>query len=444
MKKVVDNKKIFQGVNQYCDLIKQTLGPTGHNVLIDSEFGKPIVTNDGYTISEAFNVKDKEIQAGAEYAKYGADKTNEESGDGRSTYAVLLQAILNGGIEYLGNTLGADPIKLRDDILSTKKDIISAISKNKKDCTDATQVATTSAKSEEIGKLVGDVYNKIGVDGVVKIEDGDGYEDEVSIVEGVEIDSGGEPMDLTSAHIILVPDKLSTITQLKEIVDPVITSGDTEILIIAHDYDAPVAKFIKMANADYKISFIQAPGFAKPRQALYEDIAAITKDMKCPQIKVDEERTILVGLDTKERVAELSKIKVDGEYDKEQMEIRIAKLKGSIAIIKVGAQTRGEQVEKKHHLKDAVRAAKAALEEGTVKGGGLALYEVEVEGNKVILDAIKAPYKQIQANGFKFTDTDVLDSFKGVKSSLENAVSIATSLLTTGAALVEDDEVKPS
>jgi chaperonin GroEL len=441
MKKVLfQTDRIIKGANDLCDLLKMTIGPMGHNVIIDSEYGKPIITNDGFTISEAFQVKDKEEQAGADIVRDSLQSTNDNAGDGRTTCAVLTQAILNGGLEHLKNTLGADPIKLRAEIIEAKDKVIELMTP--KDCESAYEVARISSKSDYLGRIVADAIGQVGKDGIVKVEDGD--KDEVIVVKGYEIESGTEPVEMESADLVIMDENLDSIDQVKRVIDQKIAEGSSEILIIANDYNYNVEKFIKMNSAVIKIALIKSPGYAKSRRNLYDDLS-IVKDKI--QVSVSEDRTLLIGLDADERIKELEKERPTDEFDKEQREERIAKLQGKIALIKVTAKTNTELVEKEHHLKDAIKATQSALDMGVVKGGGMALYEVSIPedtvGAKILSEAIKAPYKQININGFKFTDTDVVDSYKVIKSALENAVSVATSLLTTGGALIED-ETKPS
>lgn len=435
MKKVTNTIKIIEGVNTLCDLLKITIGPAGHNVIIDSEYGKPIITNDGYTISEAFNVKDKEIQAGADIVRDALQSTNDNAGDGRTTCAILIQSIVDSGRKYLQGTIGSDSIQLRDEIIKAKDEALVKLTP--KECKSAFEVARISSKSDHLGQMVADAVDRVGKDGIVKVEDGD--RDEVTVVKGYEIESGTDPVEMESAEIIIADKNLESIEDVKSIIDQKVAEGSSEIIIIANDFTYNVEKFIKMSSTKFKIALIKSPGYAKTRQALYDDLSIIKDKI---QASVSEDKTLLIGIDTTEKVKELECQKPTGDFEKEQLEERIARLKGSIAIIRVFAKTETERAEKRHHIKDAIKATQSALDSGTVKGGGMALSEIEIEtkteGAKILQEAIATPYKQINVNGFKFTDTEVVDSYKVIKSALENAVSVATALLTAGGGLIEE------
>lgn len=440
-----DTDKLVEGVNKLCDTLKITLGPCGHNVVIDTDLTTPIITNDGYTISKHFTIKDKQMNAGVEIAKNAISKTNDDAGEGRTTCAVLLQSILNNGNDHLKNIIGSDPIVLRNQIIEAKDEVVKLLKESSQECSDVQVIASTSSKSDYLGQIVAEVYKRVGVSGTVKIEDAD--QDSVSYIEGIEIDD--QPLiaedSLEDVTLMLFDKTLTMSEDLQASLAEKVKSGLNKFLIIANDFEDNVINWLELNKSagNIKIIAVKASCFGAERTNFIEDLKALGSVV--PKVSADKDKVILIGFDVEERVKYLKELKGETEFDKEKIKNRISRLQGKIAVIKVGAKTKIEQVEKRHHLQDAVNASRVALEEGTVKGGGLALLEasnqmsVETQGAKILYQSIREPFNRINVNGFKFTETEVVDPLKVVSSALENAVSVATSLLTTGAVMVEEE-----
>lgn len=463
---ILDARKgLIEGANLLCDTMKLTIGPAGRNVVIDSQFHPPLITNDGYTIAKNFTIKDRIKNAGAQIIKSGIEAMNDDSGDGRTSVAVLSQAILNLGEDSLQG-FNADPIKLRKELNEAKDQALELIDTLTTPCTSAYEVARVSAKDDYLGQLVADVVKEIGKDGKITLEDSQTGEDEIEITGGYEVDTGvispylldGEESELKDCPVLIINDKATL-----EIIETL--QGHKSALIIANEYEKDLIQVLITAynNGSFTPIAIKSPGYAGNKLELLKDLASLTGAKivseetktklessvlgKIPKVISTLKTTTLIGGKAEERVKELEARKVTG-FDKERLNERVAKLTGKVAIIRVGAKTEVEQQEKKDHLKDAVKSAQGALEYGIVKGGGLTLVEVsnklvqETQGQKILAESLKSVYDQINKNGFKFTETEVVDSAKAVKSAVANAVSVASSLLTTGAFMAEDMEDK--
>ena len=513
-------KKLLDGVNKLADTVKVTLGPKGRNVVLDKNFGAPLITNDGVTIAKEIELSDPYENMGARLVKEVSIKTNDVAGDGTTTATVLAQKMIKEGIKNVA--AGGDPMAIKrgmDKATSVATVALKEISSKVNGKDDIARVATISANNEEIGNLIADAMEKVSNDGVITIEESKTSSTEVEIVEGMQFDKGYiSPYMVTDAEkmeavfenpYILITDK--KITNIQEIL-PLLESlmqNSGKLVIIADDIEGEVLStlLLNKLRGVLNVVAVKAPGYGDKRKEMLQDIAiltggeVITSDLglelknttieqlgRARQVKVQKENTIIVdGMGDKDKLAERVKqvrAALDGtlsEYERENLQERLAKLVGGVAVIQVGAATEIEMKEKKLRIEDALSATKAATEEGIVAGGGTAYINIiprveglmknlkddEKLGAKIILEALEEPIKQIAKNaglepaiivdkikqsdlGFGFDAKNeqyvdmkkvgIVDPTKVTRSALENAESIASMILTTESIVTDKKE----
>lgn len=505
-------KALETGVNVIADTVKITLGPKGRNVVLDKKYGAPLITNDGVTIAKEIELEDPFENMGAQLVKEVSTKTNDVAGDGTTTAMVLAQAIIREGLKNLA--AGANPIILKKGIASavdTAVEKIKSISKPVESKLAISQVASISAGDDKIGELIANAMEIVGKDGVITVEEGKSMSTELTTVEGMQFDRGyasaymvtnTEKMEavLDNPYILITDKKISALQEILPIIEPIAQQGQ-RLLIIAEDVegDALAALIVNKLKGVLNCVAVKAPGFGDRRKAMLEDIAILTggtvissdlgyefKDVKldmlgrAAQVKVDKDNTTIIdgagdAKDIKARVAAIKAqiAETTSEYDKEKLQERLAKLAGGVAVINVGAATEVEMKEKKLRIEDALAATRAAVEEGIVPGGGVALLSTipEIEklaatlsgdektGANIVLKAVEEPIRQIAKNagldgsvivndiksakkanyGFdalknEYTDmvkSGIIDPTKVARSVLQNAASVASTLLTT-------------
>ena len=442
---------IVAGIDKLADTVKITLGPKGRNVVLDKEFGAPLVTNDGVTIAKDIELEDAFENMGAQLVREVATKTNDAAGDGTTTATVLAQAIIHEGLKNIA--AGANPMVLRKGIakaVDAAVDTIKANSKKVSGSEDIARVATISSADEKVGKLIAEAMEKVTTDGVITIEEGKTAETYSEVVEGMQFDRGYlSPYMITDrekmkvvyddALVFLTDRTISNIQEILPLLEQIVQQGK-KLLIIAEDIEGEALTTIILNNlrGTFKCAAVKAPGFGDRRKEMLQDIAILTgaqvisKDLDMElkdatlemlghvsQAVIDKENTILVGgagkkEDIEDRIQEIkNQIAVsNSDFDKEKMHERIGKLSGGVAVIHVGAATEVEMKEKKLRIEDALSATKAAVEEGIVAGGGTALINAipaieklvptlkgdEKTGAEIILRALEAPLRQIAAN----------------------------------------------
>ena len=505
-------KKLEIGVNVIADTVKITLGPKGRNVVLDKKYGAPLITNDGVTIAKEIELEDPFENMGAQLVKEVSTKTNDVAGDGTTTAVVLAQAIVKEGLKNLA--AGANPIILKKGIASavdTAVAKIQSISKPVENKLGISQVASISAGDEKIGELIANAMEIVGKDGVITVEEGKTMATELTTVEGMQFDRGyasaymvtnTDKMEavLDNPYILITDKKISSLQEILPVIEPIAQQG-ARLLIIAEDVegDALAALIVNKLKGVLNCVAVKAPGFGDRRKAMLEDIAILTggtvvssdlgyefKDVttdmlgRAAQIKVDKDNTTIIdgAGDAKAIKARVSSIKAQiaettSDYDKEKLQERLAKLAGGVAVINVGAATEVEMKEKKLRIEDALAATRAAVEEGIVPGGGVALLSTipelkklietlegdEKTGAAIVMKAIEEPVRQIAKNagfdgsvvvntilsskkknyGFnalknEYTDmvaSGIIDPTKVSRSVLQNAASVAATLLTT-------------
>ena len=505
-------KALEAGVNVLANTVKITLGPKGRNVVLDKKFGSPLITNDGVTIAKEIELEDPFENMGAQLVKEVSTKTNDVAGDGTTTAVVLAQAIIREGLKNLA--AGANPIILKkgiDKAVNTVVEEVKKISKPINSKTAIAQVASISAGDETVGTLISDAMEKVGKDGVITIEESKTMKTELTTVEGMQFDRGyasaymvtnSDKMEavLDNPLILITDKKISSLQEILPIIEPIAQQG-SRLLIIAEDVEgeALAALVVNKLKGVFNCVAVKAPGFGDRRKAMLEDIAILTggtvistdlgyefKDVttdmlgKANQVKVDKDNTTIVDGagnpdDIKARIASIKAqiAETTSDYDKEKLQERLAKLAGGVAVINVGAATEVEMKEKKLRIEDALAATRAAVEEGIVPGGGVALLSSipavkklvitlsgdEKTGASIILKAIEEPLRQIAMNagldgsvilsnilksknpnyGFDalknvYTDmveSGIIDPTKVARSALQNAASVAAILLTT-------------
>ena len=518
-------QKMVKGVNVLADAVKVTLGPKGRNVVLDRAFGGPHITKDGVSVAKEIELKDKFENMGAQMVKEVASKTNDIAGDGTTTATVLAQAVVADGMKYV--TAGMNPMDLKRGIdkavaalVGELKNISKAVPEKSKEIA---QVASISANSDSsIGDIIAQAMNEVGKEGVITVEDGKSLENEVEVVKGMQFDRGylspyfinhpeKQIAELDSPFVLLYDKKISNIRELLPVLEQVAKTS-RPLLIIAEDVDGEALATLVVNNIRgiLKTVAVKAPGFGDRRKAMLQDIAILTggtviaeevglslekatlEDLgQAKRIEVGKENTTVIdGLGSKEvvdaRVKEIrQQIEVStSDYDKEKLQERVAKLAGGVAVIKVGAATEVEMKEKKDRVDDALHATRAAVEEGVVAGGGVALLRarsalVELKGDnaeqdagiKIVLRAIEEPLRQIVQNagdepsvvvnevlkgtgnyGYNagtgeygdMLEMGVLDPAKVTRSALQHAASIASLILTTDAMVAEIPEDKPA
>ena len=517
-------KKMKAGVDKLADAVKITLGPKGRNVVLDKGFGVPIITNDGVSVAKEVELEDKTENLGAEIVKEVAEKTNDVAGDGTTTAVILAQAIIAEGLKNVA--AGADPMALKRGIEKAGQAVIAHLKKMAKPISDKieiSQIATIAAADPEIGNMIAEVMNEIGKDGVVTIEESQTFGLQKEIVKGLQFDKGYispymvtnvERMvaELEDPYILITEKKISSLQEILPVMEKIAQTGKKDLLIIAEDVegDALATMVVNKLRGNFKALAIKAPGFGDRRKELLQDIAIvcgakfIAEDLglKIENIELEmlgsarkvvatkENTTIIEGKGKKEdidsRISQIrNELKDAGSgFDKEKLQERLAKLSGGVAVIKVGAATEVEQKAKQLKTEDALNATKAAIEEGIVPGGGVALLRglevlknIDLKGDEktgvdILRRALEAPIRQISQNagidgavvaeevkknqgafGFNadtmeyqdLIENGIIDPTKVVRTALENAISAAAMLLTTGAVIVikPEDKKKP-
>ncbi len=514
-------QSILRGVNKLADAVKVTLGPKGRNVVIEKKFGSPLITKDGVTVAKEIELADPLENMGAQMVREVASKTSDIAGDGTTTATVLAQAIYREGIKMV--TSGHNPMELKRGIELAVKKSVESIDKLKKgvDAKEIAFVGTISANGdEEIGKIIAEAMDKVGKDGVITVEEAKGLETTLEVVEGMQFDRGylspyfvtdAERMEavLENARILIFEKKISSMKDLLPVLEQTAKQGK-QLLIIAEDIEgeALATLVVNKLRGTLQVSAVKAPGFGDRRKAMLEDIAILTggkmisEDLgiklenvkwddlgEAKKIVVDKENTTIVvdTTDRKRKEAIAGRVKqiraqieeTTSDYDREKLQERLAKMVGGVAVIKVGAATETEMKEKKARVEDAMHATKAAVEDGIVPGGGVALLramdavatlkeagDIQV-GVNIVKRALEEPSRQIIANtgiegavilkelrekggniGFnaateKIEDllkAGIIDPAKVTKSALQNASSIASLMLTTEALISEIKE----
>jgi chaperonin GroEL len=512
-----------RGLNTLADTVKVTLGPRGRNVVLEKKWGAPTITNDGVSIAKEIELDDPYEKIGAELVKEVAKKTDDVAGDGTTTATVLAQALVREGLRNVA--AGADPISLKRGIEKAVEAVTAELVANAKEVETKEEIAATasiSAADETIGAIIAEAIDKVGKEGVVTVEESNTFGTELELTEGMRFDKGflsayfvtdpeRQEAVFEDPYILIVNSKVSNIKDLLPIVDKVIQSGK-QLLIIAEDVDgeALATLVVNKIRGIFKSVAVKAPGFGDRRKAQLQDIAILTGGqviseevgLKLENVTLDllgnarkvvitkDETTIVEGAGDAEaiagRVAQIRKEieNTDSDYDREKLQERLAKLAGGVAVIKAGAATEVELKERKHRIEDAVRNAKAAVEEGIVAGGGVALIQAgktafeklqltgdEATGANIVRVAIDAPLKQIALNAGmepgvvvdkvrnlqvgwglnaatgEYVDmlaAGINDPVKVTRSALLNAASIAGLFLTTEAVVADKPEKNPA
>ncbi len=406
-------RQIMAGVDKVADTVKVTLGPKGRNVILDRGFGSPTVTNDGVTIAKEIELEDKYENIGAEMVKEVANKTNDSAGDGTTTATLLTQTIANQGAKMISK--GVNVIELKDALIKYTEDVIANIKKSSKPVADnasIAQVATVSAQDEQVGKIISEVMEEVGKDGVITVEESQTFGIEYEVVKGMKFDKGyispymvtnTESMEaeLDEPYILITDKKISSVKEILPILEKVTQAGKKELVIIAEDLDgeALTTLVLNKLRGTLNVLAVKAPGFGDDQKARLEDIAILTggqvisedKGMKLEDTELEmlgqagkviagkDATTIVNGkgkdADIRTRATQIKAQmdKEESDFDKNKYKERLAKLAGGVAVIRVGAATEVEQKEKQHRVEDAVEATKAAVEEGIVAGGGTVL-----------------------------------------------------------------------
>ena len=521
----VDARKALEsGVNQLADTVRVTLGPKGRNVVLDKSFGAPLITNDGVTIAKEIELADAFENMGAQLVKEVATKTNDVAGDGTTTATVLAQAMINEGMKNLA--AGANPIVLRKGMKkATEKPVeaIKGMSKAVNGQADIARVAAISSADDEVGQMVADAMEKVSKDGVITIEESKTMKTELDLVEGMQFDRGYisaymatdmEKMEsnLDDPYILITDKKIANIQEILPLLEQVVQSG-AKLLIIAEDIEgeALTTLIVNKLRGTFTVVGVKAPGYGDRRKEMLKDIAILTggtviseelgldlKDTTMDQlgraksVKVQKENTIIVdGLGEKNEISDrIAQIKAQieettSDFDREKLQERLAKLSGGVAVIRVGAATETEMKEAKLRMEDALSAAKAAVEEGIIAGGGSAYIHAAAEvekvvseldgdektGGRFILKALESPLFHIAANaglegsviinkvkespvgvGFDaykeeyvdMMEAGILDPTKVTISALQNATSVASTLLTTETVVANIKEETPA
>lgn len=512
---------LLAGVNKLSNAVKVTLGPKGRNVALDKGFGAPTITNDGVTIAKEIDLKDKFENMGAQLLQEVATKTNDVAGDGTTTATVLAQAIVTEGVKNV--TAGANPMLIRRGIERGVDAVVkklAEISKPIKTKEERAQVASISADDEKVGKLISEIMEQVGPNGVVTVEEGQTLGLDKEVVEGMQFDNGYiSPYMITNTArmesvfedpMILITDKkVTAIADILPLLEKLAQAGKKNFVIIAEDVEgeALATLIVNKLKGVFNTLAVKAPGFGDRRKEMLADIAALTggtvisEDVglkldkteithlgQASKVVADKDNTTVVGgkgdkKSINERIDQIRKQleQTESEFDREKLQERLAKLSGGVGVIKVGAATETELEEKKHRIEDAVSATKAAVEEGIVPGGGVALIRAipalndvkakgdETVGIKILRRALEEPLRQIAANagqdgavvlsevvkregnyGYnaaedKFEDLvkiGIIDPTKVTRSALQNAASVSAMLLTTEAAVTDLPEKK--
>ena len=510
--------KMLKGVNVLADAVKVTLGPKGRNVILDKSFGAPTITKDGVSVAREIELEDKFENMGAQMVKEVASKANDAAGDGTTTATVLAQAIVNEGLKAVA--AGMNPMDLKRGIDKAVSAVVSELKNLSKPCEtskEIEQVGTISANSDSIvGQLIAQAMEKVGKEGVITVEDGTGLDDELAVVEGMQFDRGylspyfiNKPetatVELDNPYILLVDKKVSNIRELLPVLEGVAKAGKP-LLIIAEDIEgeALATLVVNTMRGIVKVAAVKAPGFGDRRKAMLQDIAILTagtviseeigmelekatlEDLgQAKRVVINKDNTTIIDgvgdeAQIKGRVAQIRQQieESTSDYDKEKLQERVAKLAGGVAVIKVGAATEVEMKEKKDRVDDALHATRAAVEEGIVAGGGVALVraagkvaatlkgdnEEQDVGIKLALRAMEAPLRQIVTNageeasvvasavkngegnfGYNagteqygdMIEMGILDPTKVTRSALQFAASVAGLMITTECMVTE-------
>jgi chaperonin GroEL len=516
-------RALERGMNKLADAVRVTLGPKGRNVVLDKKWGAPTITNDGVSIAKDIDLEDPFERIGAELVKEVAKKTDEVAGDGTTTATVLAWAMVREGLKNVA--AGANPMSLKKGIETGVEAAVASLHDLAKPADtkeQIAQVASISAADDEIGAMIADAIDKVGKDGVITVEESQSFGMEMDLVEGMRFDKGfiapyfatdTERMEavLENAYILLVSNKITSVRDILPVLEKVMQSG-RPLLIIAEDIEgeALATLVVNKIRGTFKSVAVKAPGFGERRKAMLQDIAILTGatviseeiGLKLETADVEmlgsarkivvtkDETTIVEGAGSEDDIkGRINQIKAeidntDSDYDREKLQERLAKLSGGVAVIKVGAATEVELKEKKHRIEDAVSTTKAAIEEGVVPGGGVALLRSQVRileaadkligdeatGARMVAKAVEAPLNQIAVNagleggvivdkvrnlkkateGLNAATGDyedlikagVIDAAKVTRSALQNAASIAALFLTTECVIVDKPEEK--
>jgi chaperonin GroEL len=512
-------RALERGMNQLADAVKVTLGPKGRNVVLEKKWGAPTITNDGVSIAKEIELEDPYEKIGAELVKEVAKKTDDVAGDGTTTATVLAQALVREGLRNVA--AGANPMSLKRGIEAAVERVCEELSKQAKDVETKEQIASTasiSAGDTTVGAIIAEAMDKVGKEGVITVEESNTFGLELELVEGMRFDKGfispyfvsdAERMEavLDDPYILFVNSKIAAVKDLLPVLEKVMQGGKT-LAIIAEDVEgeALATLVVNKIRGTFKSVAIKAPGFGDRRKAMLQDMAILTGGQVISEevgLKLDttsldllgrarkivvtkDETTIVEGSgDTDQIAGRVNQIKAeieksDSDYDREKLQERLAKLAGGVAVVKVGAATEVELKERKHRIEDAVRNAKAAVEEGIVAGGGVALLHAsktafekldlvgdEATGARIVQLALEAPIKQIATNGGleggvvvekvrslkvgwgldaatgEYVDlikAGIIDPAKVTRSALQNAASIAALFLTTEAVIADKPE----
>jgi chaperonin GroEL len=515
-------RSLERGVNILADAVKVTLGPKGRYVVLDKKFGAPTITNDGVTIAREIELEDVFENQGAQLVREVATATNDVAGDGTTTATVLAQAIVREGLRNVA--AGANPIALKRGIEVAVEQVVADLQKQSKEISgkeDIARVATISAREREIGDVISDAIEKVGKDGVVNVEEGQTFGLELEFTEGMQFDKGylspymitdAERMEavLEDPYILVANQKIGAVKDLLPVLEQVIQSGKP-LLIVSEDVEgeALATIVVNKLRGTFTAVAVKAPGFGDRRKRMLEDIAiltgaeVITEEMglklentklsqlgKARRVVIDKDSTTIIdGAGDSEGIkARIKQLKseienTDSDFDREKLQERLAKLAGGVAVIKVGAATETEMKEKKHRVEDALQATRAALEEGIVPGGGVALLNTasaikadELEGDdrtgaQIVTRALEEPIRQLADNaglegslvidkirtGTKghglnvetgeyedLVKAGIIDPTMVTRSALQNAASIAKNILTTEAIVAEPPEKTPA
>ncbi|MCK4635748.1 MAG: chaperonin GroEL [Candidatus Moranbacteria bacterium] len=516
-------KKIVIGIDAVSNAVKTTIGPKGRNVVLDKGFGAPVITNDGVTIAKEIELEDKFENIGVELIKQVADKTNDAAGDGTTTSTIMTQAVVRAGLKFVET--GINPVGIRKGLEAAKNDVVKILQKNSKKVEskeEMAQVATISAENKELGKMIADVMDKVGKDGVITVEESQTVGLSYDIVKGVQFDKGyispymitdveSRKAEMKDSYILVTDKKISVINDILPLLEKITQSGKKELVIICEDLDgeALATLVVNKLRGVLNVLAIKAPEFGDTRKEVMEDIAIVTgatvisedKGMTLETVELEmlgsakkvistnDDTTIVDGKGKKKniegRVSQISRQAQasESDYDKEKLQKRVAKLTGGVAVIRAGAATETEMTYVKHKLEDALAATKAAVEEGIVAGGGTALAKAVSSlkvnnrannefraGYQTLLNALVEPLRQIvfntgekdpavvlnnimESEGMNYgynalvnkyeedmIKSGIIDPLKVTRTALENAVSVASMVLTTEVAITD----KPS
>lgn len=510
-------RRIVAGVNLLANAVKVTLGPKGRNVVLERSFGPPLITKDGVSVAKEIELRDKFENMGAQLVKQVAAKTSDVAGDGTTTATVLAQAMVQEGMKDV--VAGLNPIDLKRGMDLAVSAVVEALRKLSRPCTTSKeigQIGAISANADEaIGKIIADAMAKVGKDGAITIEDGKSLESELEVVEGMQFDRGylasyfinqpeKQSVMLEEPYILLHDKKISAIHDLLPVLEAVAKTGKP-LLVVAEDVEgeALATLVVNSLRGTFKAAAVKAPGFGDRRKAMLEDIAILTggtlieqqtgKQLKnvvledlghAKRVEIEKENTTLVGgagepsaIEARIKAIRRQIDEATSDYDKEKLQERVAKLAGGVAVIRVGAATEVEMKEKKARVEDALHATRAAIEEGIVAGGGVALLRARAQlaplqganadqeaGIRIVLRALEEPLRQIAANAGEeasvvlsrvlghdgnfgwnaatgeygdLFEMGVIDPTKVTRTALQNAASVAGLILTTDATVAE-------